>query len=108
MFKASPAPAEEVKKEEQVDDQPKKPEKSKDVQFAELRKQKELAEKEAERLKKELEEYSSLKPLKAVGEYIKTKAGDINEETVNKFIEKGKDRKKKLTEYVCSVVFCFC
>ena len=101
MFRVSPPDElnkEEPKKEE-TPPEAKKPEKSKDVQFSELKRQKELAEKEAEKLKKELEEYSALKPLKAVGEYIKTKAGDINEETVNKFIEKGKDRKKKLTEY---------
>ena len=101
MFRVSPPDElnkEEPKKEE-TPPEAKKPEKSKDVQFSELKRQKELAEKEAEKLKKELEEYSALKPLKAVGEYIKTKAGDINDETVNKFIEKGKDRKKKLTEY---------
>jgi len=87
----------EVKKEEEkiVEKQPK----SKESQFSELKKAKEAAEKEAERLKSELTQFEELKPLKPVADYIKTKEGGLDDEKVNKYIERNKEKKKKLTEY---------
>lgn len=46
----------------------------------------------------ELQKLNELEPLKPVAEYLKTKNGKIDEETVNSFISKGKERKQKLSE----------
>ena len=84
---------------------PEPKQKDKPTQIAELRRAKEAAEKaandakkEAEKLRKELEEVSAFKPLEPVTKYLKDKFGDVNEESVNKFIEKNRERKNKLTE----------
>jgi len=68
------------------------PSKSKTEQFAELKKAKEDAEKKAEELQNNLE------PLKPIAEYVQKKYGKIDEEAVNNFISKNKDRKNKFVE----------
>lgn len=85
------------------DTPPTKPNKpAKDEQAAELRKQRDAFKAEKEKLAKELEEYrgktAHVEELTPIAEYIKTKMGDITPENVSKFIEKNRDRKKKLEE----------
>jgi len=76
----------EVKKDEEDD---KKPVKVLRQERDNLRK--ELADKEAKL--KELEEFAPLKP---IAEHIKKKAGKIDPDVVNDFIERNKTRKKEL------------
>lgn len=105
MFRAAEVVEEELKKgEEKPGEKPpekkddKQP-KSKESQFTELKRAKEAAEKEAERLKAELSQFEEFKPLKPIAEYIKTKEGGLDDEKVNKYIERNKEKKTKLTEY---------
>lgn len=105
MFRAAEVIENELKKEEekhgekQSEKKDDKQQKSKESQFSELKKAKEAAEKEAERLKAELSQFEEFKPLKPIAEYIKTKEGGLDDEKVNKYIERNKEKKTKLTEY---------
>jgi len=80
-------------------------EKDKARQFKELKTAKEKAEAELRKAQDELKkaqaekaEISSLSALKPIAEYIKNKSGDINEDAVNNFINKNRERKKLVEE----------
>lgn len=94
----TPPKKDEQQPPKKEDQQTPPPSKNKDQQFKELKLAKEKAEKEAEELKKQLDELKEISPLKPVAEYLKTKVGKVDEEAVNSFIEKQKERKKKLVE----------
>ncbi len=70
----------------------------KDLNTAALKAKKIALEKEVEDLKKQITESQELKPLSKIAEYLKQKEGKVDEESVNKFIEKGKERKKQLLD----------
>lgn len=98
---------EEENKRKAIEDDIEKKKKAKegkgapDLSVSELRKKKDILEKEKEELEKQLKELETLKelaPLKPISEYLKTKLGKTDEETVNKFIEKNKKRKSDLAE----------
>ena len=98
--KEIPIKEESIIKDDDAPLPPKKTEKGKAEQFAELKKAKEDAEKKAEDLQKKLDEASknNFEPLKPVAEYLTKKFGKVDDEAVNNFITKNKERKAKYTD----------
>lgn len=90
--KAAADAAEKARKEAEE----KKKGKGKDEQVAEIRRQRDDLLKETERLKKIEEEFEKLKGVKPVADYVEKKFGKVDDEAINKFIEKNKERKNKL------------
>lgn len=84
-----------------------KKEVKKDPPAKELKHQYEKTKKELEELRSKYEQYEAkvkeleeLDPLKPVAEYVKKKAGKIDQDTVNEYIiKKGSERKKALSEF---------
>lgn len=75
-----------------------KQKKDKGLQWTELKKKKEEAEKKVEELQKKLDEIKGSETLKPIAEYLEGKYGKIDNDSVNKFIEHNKTRKKELIE----------
>ena len=63
--------------------------KDKGVQVSELRKAKDKAEADLAEALKKVEASEKLKALQPIAEYLEKKSGKLDEEVVNKFIEKG-------------------
>lgn len=91
-------PEDHIKEPDKKEIQHKKEEVVKDPPAKILKQRMEKAEKELEELKKKYADADRFAPLAPIADYLKEKEGDINEETVKKFIEKGKNRKKELSE----------
>lgn len=90
---------EEPKKEEAKEVKKEEPKKGKEDQISDLRKAKDDAERKVKEYEDKLKEYDSLKKLSAIkpiAEYIEKKEGKLDEESVNSFITRQRDRKGAL------------
>jgi hypothetical protein len=82
------------------DNAPPPPKKGKEDSIADLRKAKEVIQKEKEDLERELADLRGLKPLKKVADYLKTKTkkDSLEEGDVDEYITRNKTRKQKTDE----------